>query len=96
MKQALFILLAVATISLSAQTPLITAMQEDVRYLSDDKLSGRATGSEGEQLAAGYIIDHFSKNGLKPAGDGNTFLQAFDARAGKKPGKDNFILAGEK
>lgn len=93
MKKLVYLLLAGISFTATAQTPVITSMQEHVRYLSDDKLEGRATGSKGEQLAAGYIIEHFSKNGLQPAGDGDTFLQAFEARAGKKAGQNNFILA---
>lgn len=93
MRYFIYIFCAVASLSATAQTPLMQSMREAVQYLSADQLEGRATGSAGEQLAAGYIIDQFSKYALKPAGDGNTFLQAFEARAGKKPGKNNFILA---
>ena len=71
-------------------------MQQHVRYLSNDKLEGRATGSAGEQLAATYIIEHFRETGILPAGDNGTYLQAFEARAGKKPGPDNYIVAQNK
>ena len=93
MKRLVYFLIATASLSASAQTPLITSMQEHIRFLSDDKLEGRATGSQGEQLAAGYIMAAFSQYGLLPAGDDNTYLQSFEARAGKKPGKNNFIMA---
>ncbi|HYW73035.1 MAG TPA: M28 family metallopeptidase, partial [Pyrinomonadaceae bacterium] len=39
-----------------------------VRFLADDKLQGRDTGSEGHRLAAKYVADNFQRAGLKPAG----------------------------
>ena len=63
MKRLVYFLIATASLSASAQTPLITSMQEHIRFLSDDKLEGRATGSQGEQLAAGYIMAAFSQYG---------------------------------
>lgn len=71
-------------------------LKAHVVYLSDDKLEGRATGSAGEKLASDYIAEEFRKMGLKPAGDTNTYLQAFDAHAGKKPGDANFIALEDK
>jgi len=40
-----------------------------VKVLAADDMQGRATGSEGEQKAAAYIIEHFKKFKLKPMGD---------------------------
>ena len=39
-----------------------------VRYLADDKLEGRKTGSEGHRKAAQYVAAEFKRYGLKPAG----------------------------
>jgi hypothetical protein len=44
-------------------------------YLSSDELQGRATFTEGLGLAAGYIASHLQQWGVKPAGDGGTYLQ---------------------
>jgi hypothetical protein len=44
-------------------------------YLSSDELQGRATYTEGLGLAAGYIASHLQQWGVKPAGDGGTYLQ---------------------
>src|SRR5947209_14907282 len=41
---------------------------QHVRYLADDKLEGRLTGSEGHRQAANYVAAQFEKLGLKPAG----------------------------
>lgn len=82
-------------IGAQAQNPAVIEMQMQVRYLSDDKLEGRATGSNGEELAAQFISDAFKRYGVAPAGDHQTYLQAFEARAGKLPEGPNFIKAGE-
>lgn len=71
-------------------------LKQHVVYLADDKLEGRATGSAGEKLASDYISSQYKKIGLKPAGDNNTYLQAFEAHAGKKPGEANFIQIDNK
>ena len=39
-----------------------------VRYLSDDGLEGRNTGSPGHRVAAEYVARHFQEAGLAPAG----------------------------
>lgn len=44
-------------------------------YLSSDELQGRATYTEGLGLAAGYIASHLQQWGVKPAGNGGTYLQ---------------------
>jgi hypothetical protein len=46
-----------------------------VRFLSSDFLEGRGTGQRGGDLAAEYIATQFALYGLKPAGDGSSFLQ---------------------
>jgi hypothetical protein len=51
---------------------------QHIQYLADDKLEGRLTGTPGEMLAATYIIKKLKSAGVKPAGDGGTFLQAFE------------------
>ncbi|HYA95989.1 MAG TPA: M28 family peptidase [Terriglobales bacterium] len=46
-----------------------------VKFLSDDLLEGRGTGQRGGDIAAAYIATQFALYGLKPAGDGGTYLQ---------------------
>jgi hypothetical protein len=50
-------------------------IRADMRFLSDDLLEGRETGTRGYQLAATYVASQFEGAGLKPAGDGDTFFQ---------------------
>ncbi len=46
-----------------------------VKFLADDLLEGRGTGQRGGDLAAAYIATQFALDGLKPAGDGGSYLQ---------------------
>ncbi|HHF52648.1 MAG TPA: M28 family peptidase [Candidatus Aminicenantes bacterium] len=48
-----------------------------VKELSSDKYWGRLTGTDGYNQSAQWVISHFKKWGLLPAGDENTYLQAF-------------------
>jgi Zn-dependent M28 family amino/carboxypeptidase len=45
-----------------------------VKYLADDALEGRDTGSEGLKKAQAYAVEQFQKAGLEPAGT-NGFYQ---------------------
>ena len=46
-----------------------------VKFLADDLLEGRGTGTRGGDIAANYIAAQFALDGLKPAGDNGTYLQ---------------------
>lgn len=46
-----------------------------VKFLSDDLLEGRGTGTRGGDIAANYIATQFALYGLTPAGDDGTYLQ---------------------
>jgi len=48
-----------------------------IKYLADDKLEGRLTGTNGEALAAAYISQKFKVAGVTAAGD-EGYLQGFD------------------
>jgi len=65
-------------------TPDVTAAMQSidperirahVKFLSDDLLEGRGTGTRGGDIAASYIATQFALYGLKPAGDNGTYLQ---------------------
>jgi hypothetical protein len=60
--------------------PVITAL-DDIRYLSEDQLGGRMTGSEGADSAAAYLARRFEQVGLQPAAGGwfQTFTVAKEA-----------------
>jgi hypothetical protein len=45
--------------------------------LASDKYEGRLTGTSGYNASADWVADRFRAWGIKPAGDNNTYLQAF-------------------
>ena len=46
-----------------------------VRYLADDGLEGRLSGSAGERCAAEYIAAEFARIGLEPGGEAGGYFQ---------------------
>ena len=67
-----------------------------VRYLADDLLEGRAVATRGERCAGDYIAERFRALGLGPAGDGDSFFQAWTVRTGSAVGDGNsFEVAGD-
>lgn len=59
-------------------------IKEDVSFLADDKLEGRQTGTDGEQLASEYIAKRFEDLGMEAQGtDG--FYQAFSFKPKTDP-----------
>src|SRR5918999_777466 len=59
---------------------------DDIRFLSDDRLQGRMTGSPGADSAAAYLARRFSQVGLQPAAGGwfQTFTDGRDAPAARQ------------
>lgn len=66
-----------------ADKAIINNLQTHIGFLADDKLEGRRAGTEGETKASGYIVEEFTKTGLSPKGDNETFLQQFEINDGK-------------
>lgn len=69
----LFAVLAFAAVSITAQT--VSGLHFDgkswwdhVKFLADDSLEGRDTGSAGLRKAEAYAVEQFKKDGLEPAG----------------------------
>lgn len=54
----------------AAQSSQVRDIQSDVRYLSDDRLSGRKLGSPGADSAAEYLARRFQRIGLQPGPEG--------------------------
>lgn len=61
---------------------------DDIRYLADDRLAGRLTGSPGADTAAAYIARRFAEVGLQPAPSGwfQTFTISTDAPTARAAG----------
>ena len=65
---------------------------EHVKFLADDKLEGRETGSDGLRKAEAYIVEQLEKDGLKPAGS-DGFYQPVKFRSRQIVEKKNSSLA---
>ncbi|HXL56434.1 MAG TPA: M28 family peptidase, partial [Chitinophagaceae bacterium] len=75
----------------------VANLKTHIQYLSDDKLEGRRTGTQGELLAMQYIAGQFQKIGLQQKGT-NGYIQEFEINEGKKfADTDNiFTVNGKK
>ena len=61
---------------------LAEAIQAGMRFLADDLLEGRGTGTRGHEIAAKYMATQFEAIGLEPAGDNGTYFQTVPLRKG--------------
>lgn len=80
-----------------ANETLASNLRADIKYLADDKLEGRRTGTNGELLAMQFLIEQYKQMGLEPKGaDG--FVQEFTIDEGKQAGADKtfFLVNGKK
>lgn len=76
---------------MKARNERVAQLTSHVQYLSDDRLEGRRTGTQGEALALEYITDQYRSMGLAPAGtDG--FVQEFVINEGKQPDTSTRLL----
>lgn len=55
-----------------------------MKYLSDDLMEGRGTGTRGHQLSAQYVATQFDLMGLRPGGENNTFYQDVPLQKGNR------------
>lgn len=53
-----------------------------MRFLADDLLEGRGTGTRGYEIAAKYVASEFEGIGLEPAGENGTYFQGVPFRQG--------------
>jgi aminopeptidase YwaD len=67
-----------------ADKAVIESIKANIYYLADDKLEGRRAGTPGEALAVTYITDQFTRAGLQPKGENNSYVQPFIIDDGKK------------
>lgn len=57
------------------------AIRAEMRFLADDLLEGRGTGSRGHEIAARYVASQLEAMGLKPAGENGGYLQEVPIRS---------------
>lgn len=65
-------------------------IRSHMRFLADDLLEGRGTGTRGFQIAAAYVAAQFEALGLEPA-FGQTFFQPVPLRHAEAVGADSSI-----
>ncbi|MFT4666463.1 MAG: hypothetical protein ACI8YQ_000737 [Polaribacter sp.] len=70
---------------LSDQSISIEAIKKDVYFLADDKLEGREIGTNGELIAAEYIVKRFKEIGVAPVGTDGSYYQSFTGKAEVDP-----------
>ncbi len=61
------------------------AIAAHVAFLAADRLAGRATPSEGLELAARYVADRFADAGLEPAPGADSLIQRYTFRGPAGP-----------
>jgi Zn-dependent M28 family amino/carboxypeptidase len=64
-----------ADVQYSMQGISAERIRAHVKFLADDLLEGRGTGTRGSDIAAQYIAAQFAADGLEPAGDDGGYLQ---------------------
>jgi hypothetical protein len=68
-------------------------MKTHVQTLASDKFEGRLTGSNGEKLAADYVIAELKRIGAKPLPGMTDFRMPFTFTAGSKDGGSKITIA---
>lgn len=81
---------------LELKSPVQKELQRHIKYLADDKLEGRATGSKGEKLAYQYIINEFQAAGIKPMPSQNNYILPFSFYDGMEVGSNSTLKVGNK
>jgi len=66
-----------------AGVSVVSNLQSHIRFLADDNLEGRRTGTNGEKLAMEYISGQFQQAGLLAKGT-NNYYQRFEVNEGKQ------------
>jgi hypothetical protein len=68
------------------------AIRADMRFLADDLLEGRQTGTRGHEIAANFMAAEFEAMGLEPAGENGTYFQNVPLRS-TRPDEEHTTLS---
>ena len=63
------------------------AIRADMRFLADDLLEGRGTGTRGYEIGAKYMAAQFEQMGLEAWGDAGTYFQSVPFRQSRPDGE---------
>ena len=72
------------------------AIAGHIKFLADDLLEGRDTGSRGHLIAARYVAAELMAMGLKPAGEDGTYFQKITLVGAKSPEHPTLEIIGGK
>ena len=84
MKKISLLVLFITLLGCKNETAYENKIKKDVTFLSDDKLEGRETGTDGELMAAEYISKRYAELGLDPKGT-EGYYQAFSFKPTNDP-----------
>lgn len=56
-------------------------LQQHLEVIAHDSIEGRATGMEGQKVAARYLADYYDDLGFTPKGDNDTYFQSYRLNA---------------
>lgn len=88
MKKLVFLaIVSVTLFGCKKTTTYKNEIKEDVAYLANDKLEGRQTGTEGEKIAADYLVNRFQNIGLEPKGS-DGYIQSYYFKPKTDPHKE--------
>ena len=88
MKKLVFLaIVSVTLFGCKKTTTYKNEIKEDVAYLANDKLEGRQTGTEGEKIAADYLVNRFQNIGLEPKGS-DGYIQSYSFKPKTDPHKE--------
>lgn len=73
-----------------SEKKVVRQLKKDIGYLAADKLEGRRTGSEGEKLAAEYIIKYYTAEGI--GGYKDKYIYPFTFTIGRTKGENTRIV----
>ena len=103
MKRILFVLLIISQCGFAfsqklrkADREIVESLKNNIHLLSDDKLEGRRAGTDGEKVAAEFIISQYKKAGLTQKGDKDTYLQSFEIKDGRQINTATMFLVNGK
>jgi aminopeptidase YwaD len=83
------LLLAIASLSLSAETPIVHPEQVKAHedFLAGDALQGRGSATRDEWIAATYIASEFESYGLRPPPNSTGYVQTIGLESLRPDGK---------
>ena len=88
----LFLIVILISCQEKAETKVVS-LEEDVTFLASDSLQGRATGTQGERIAADYVAERFEAMGLQGKGE-TGYFQDFVFKPSTNPHQEATFVEG--